>query len=236
MDTKETKKYTGIILAAIMVASVFAMAMPGIVSALPQGATVTAGTEERATVVSPGNDTTEGGNLTQVDLDVDSMTERWAGYYGNVTGNISLGDGTDDIYQWTWTPYDEGEVIASTAGSGISWDALENGAATDVDTQWGFSSGSDQAEDAFADFTTFTIGDQTMTDCPAEDTNGAGAFKTAIVKDNTTVTAKTDLLFVCPIDNDGATFNNEVHDFEMIVPTKDAIDQTEQYYFYVELV
>lgn len=227
-------KMKGLFLSALMVLSIFAMAAVPVSA----GPGTTTATEGSSTNPCPTNSTavnTEGGKITEVDLAADSYTERWAGFYGNVTGTISLGSGSADLYQWTWSPADEGEVIASTDGSGITWASLVNGAYSDVDTQWGFSTGSDKAEYAFTCSDTFTIGDKTMTGAPAATTLGTSAYKTGIVKDNTTVTAKADLLFVVNIDDDGTTFNGETHDFQMIVPTNSAVGASENYYFYVEL-
>ncbi len=218
------------ILSALMVLSMFAMAvMPA--SASPGATTATEGTATDPGPTASAAVTTEGGNITEVNLEADTYTERWAGFYGNVTGNISLGSESADLYQWEWTPASEGEVIASTDGSGITWASLENGSATEVDIAWSFtSSGSDNATAAFTDSDTFTIGDTTMTSAPAVATLGT-SYKTGIVKDNTTVIDTDDLLFVVNIINDGTTFNSGTHDFEMMVPT----GTTETYYFYVEL-
>ena len=226
-------KMKGLFLSALMVLSIFAMAAVP-VSAGPGTTSASEGDNTNPGPTASAAVSTEGGKITEVNLTADSYTERWAGFYGNVTGTISLGDGSADLYQWTWTPADEGEVIASTASSGITWASLVNGAAADVDTRWGFSTGSDQAADAFGDTLTFTIGDQTMTNAPSTATLGAGTWETAIVNDGATA-AKTDFLFVVNIDNDASAFNSEIHDFEMIVPTNDEIDATENYYFYVEL-
>lgn len=221
-----------VILSALMVLSMFAMAvMP--VSASPGTTTATKGSSTDAAPTASTGVATEGGNITEVDLDADSYTERWAGFYGDVTGNISLGNGSSDLYQWSWTPATEGEVIASTAGSGITWASLENGTAAEIDDKWSFSSVSDTAVLAFVSSDTFTIGDKTMTNAPAAATLGSSGYKTAIAKDNTTVIDKTDLLFVVSIINDGTTFNSETHDFEMMVPTPTTGAET--YYFYVEL-
>ncbi len=228
------------ILSALMVLSMFAMAvMPA--SASPG---TTTATEETATdnpdPSTSGAVITEGGNITNVDLEVDSYTERWAGFYGDVTGTINLTDGTYSLYNWTWTPASEGEVIASTADSGIAWADLQNGVAVDVDNSsmgWDFSSGSDTAVLTFTDSDTFIIGNTTMTTAPAAATCGTTGYKTGIVVDvvNTSIVDTDNFLFVVNIQNDGTTFNNGTHDFEMIVPTNDTVGETETYYFYVEL-
>ena len=44
------------------------------------------------------NVTTEGGNVTPLNLFGNVSTEKWAGYWGNVSGNIVLSPGTDMFY------------------------------------------------------------------------------------------------------------------------------------------
>ena len=225
------KKCTGIILTAIMVASVFAMGVT-MVSADPQGATVSFVSETQTPDgTSAGSDVTVGGNITEADLGVDAATDRWAGYYGNVTGTITLGDGSHNLYQWTCPAPTGGVVIASTADSGITWSALANGAAADIDTQWGFSSGMDQAADTFGTNDDYSIGGVSMNTCPAAHTTGS--WKTGVIKDASSAASKEDLLSAVNIRNDNATFNSEVHDYEMIVPTNETVSET--YYFYLEL-
>ena len=148
-----------------------------------------------------------------------------------MSGSINLTDGTYSLYSWTWTAATEGEVIASTSDS-ITWASLTNGTATAIDEAWGFT-GSDKADGMFTTTNTFTIGETTLTTAPAVTTTGL--YNTSIVNDNDGATGKTDHLFVVSIINDGTTFNDETHNFEMIVPTNAAIEQTETYYFYVEL-
>jgi hypothetical protein len=225
-----------LILSALMVISMFAMAvMP--VSASPGTTTITENASTNPGPTASSGVTTEGGNITNVDLVADSYTERWAGFYGNVTGTINLTDGTDSLYSWDWTPATEGEVIASTEDTNIDWANLANGTAADINSKWfSGSSASDNASNTmFGSTSTFTIGDRTMTNAPAVNTGGSSAYLTAIVKDIESVASKNDLLFVANIINDGTTFNSGTHDFEMMVPTNAAIGATETYYFYVEL-
>ena len=48
---------------------------------------------------------TEGGNVSGVNLDMNDTTWKWAGAFGNVSGNLVLGQATDTqyLYNWTWT-------------------------------------------------------------------------------------------------------------------------------------
>ena len=63
--------------------------MLSLVRAAPTGASVTVGTQERAPSPSPETVTTEGGNVTPVNLSAYQVTTKWAGFWGNVSGDIS---------------------------------------------------------------------------------------------------------------------------------------------------
>jgi hypothetical protein len=225
-------KTKGLFLSVLIALSILAIVVAP-VSAIPGSTSVSLGTATNPAPAASGEVVTEGNEITEVNLTVDSYTERWAGFYGNVSGSISLSDGSHDLYQWTWTATNEGKVIASTAGSGIDWANLANDDATTADTAWGFGSVSDQVEDTFTENAAeFTIGGQTITGAKAVTTGGSSGYKTAITNDGATL-AKGDFQFVVSIINDGTTFNTETHDFEMMVPTDETAGET--YFFYVEL-
>ncbi len=60
------------------------------------------------------------GNVTNINLVGITVTQTWQGYYGNVSGKITLDDSSGNtMYEWNLTS-PEGEVYATTASS-ISW-------------------------------------------------------------------------------------------------------------------
>ncbi len=60
------------------------------------------------------------GNVTALVIDNKRVTEAWQGYYGNVTGTITLDDaGNFTLYDWS-LPNPSGEIYASN-GSVVSW-------------------------------------------------------------------------------------------------------------------
>ena len=85
----------------------------------PTNASVAAGPQDRYAQPSSaaGSVTTEGGNVTEVNLTgTNTSTERWAGFYGNLTGsNLILGDSSDhEFYIWNvGTPNSLWKVYAS---------------------------------------------------------------------------------------------------------------------------
>lgn len=65
------------------------------------------------------------GNVTELSISGYSITQSWQGYYGNVTGTIMLADSGDNVmYNWSLAS-PEGEVYASTNGSGILWNYVQ---------------------------------------------------------------------------------------------------------------
>lgn len=62
----------------------------------------------------------EAGNVTAMDITHTRVTEAWQGYYGNVTGTITLDDANNvTFYDWA-LPDPTGEIYASN-GSSVTW-------------------------------------------------------------------------------------------------------------------
>ena len=65
------------------------------------------------------------GNVTELNIYGYSVTRAWQGYFGNVTGVITLSDSASNVmYNWSVTS-PRGQVYASTNGSGITWTQLQ---------------------------------------------------------------------------------------------------------------
>ena len=86
----------------------------------PFGATVSSGTPSRSTPDAPQSAAAWAGNVTQLNINGYSATQTWQGYFGNVTGTITLRDsGNFTLYNWTLAS-PRGEIFAST-NSSITW-------------------------------------------------------------------------------------------------------------------
>ena len=89
--------------------------------AAPNGASVTPGASERLSSGQASNHSALAGNITELTIFAGgSDSQTWQGYYGNVSGGLTLGDASDNVlYNWSVvTP--SGEVYASTNES-IDW-------------------------------------------------------------------------------------------------------------------
>lgn len=92
----------------------------------PFGASVTPTTpSDRATQDGAGTDPNAiAGNVTFLDVTGFSITQSWQGYWGNVTGVITLEDNSGNVmYNWSESS-PEGEIFAST-NSSLEWNYIQ---------------------------------------------------------------------------------------------------------------
>src|SRR3989344_4065751 len=62
----------------------------------------------------------EAGNITQLNITATVQTQTWQGYYGSVTGTITLDDAdSNTLYDWVLVE-PQGEIYASN-GSTVTW-------------------------------------------------------------------------------------------------------------------
>lgn len=97
-----------------------------VVALEPFGATVSPTTpSDRGTVDDPDQDDNAiAGNITEMDVSGFSITQSWQGYFGNVTGVITLEDsGGNVMYNWSESS-PEGEIFASTNDT-LEWNYIQ---------------------------------------------------------------------------------------------------------------
>jgi hypothetical protein len=194
------------------------------------GATPTVVSESRWAGAAAGSDTTEGGNITVVNVTGMQLTDQWAAYYGNVSGNIVLGDDTNAVYTWTWTPGTGGEVCLSE-GSAFDFSApiLTTGPA--IDTAYSLL-GADNAANTVTgstctlDFATASVVNTAQIDHTSD------TYYTCAVNDGAGP-AKANYAFCGHLDT-ATAYNGDAANYEVMVPTSPGAG-TETYYFYLEL-
>lgn len=91
------------------------------VLAAPTGGGVDVGASVRYTEGIAGNNTIIAGNITAVNVSGNTITTRWAGFYGEVSGGILLGDSTDNVFfQWSVTD-PTGSWVYAANGTVSDW-------------------------------------------------------------------------------------------------------------------
>jgi hypothetical protein len=107
----------------IIVVVVFTVFLLNIVYGQPFGGSVTLGKSERGLPISPGQVAAQAGNITSINIEGVSITRSWQGYFGNVTGVITLDDANNNtLYNWT-AASPSGEVYASN--SSVTWSSIQ---------------------------------------------------------------------------------------------------------------
>ncbi len=197
----------------------------------------------------------EAGNVTELLISHRQGTESWQGYYGNITGTITLDDANNNsMFDWT-IPTPTGEIYASN-GSSVTWanimcvnfttdkDAfnetiLERGFginSTDLD---GFS---ETFNNTYTNATGFEVGSvQINTDdsCPSLFTYVDGTYQTDTFEE-VLLTDNVSVIFTALLENDADGFKqgDNTSDFQMLVAENGHVgfeDTTTTYYFFVEL-
>ncbi len=204
------------IIIALMVA---AFSIFGIVYAATQGATVNELSTGSLTETTAGSDEAYGGNVTLMNLTATASTDRWQGYYGNVTGTLSLGIGTDIFYDFSSAA---ATAVYASQNQTFNFANIEASTGAEIDTEWGYT-GSDIAANIYAGARNVAgVVTQTVT-------LASGNFVSAIF-DDSGVSDKSYFAFGVNVTT-AACFDGNQCDYELMVPA----DGLETYYFFVEI-
>ncbi|MEM4166114.1 MAG: hypothetical protein QW255_02010 [Candidatus Bilamarchaeaceae archaeon] len=187
---------------------------------------------------SAGSITTEGGNISQVNVSAGTLTDRWAGFFGPVDGYIYLTDAGNATtsYLFRWTASAPSGWICVSTNNNFPFASAEGTTAAAINSAWNFGSATDNATNTFTLSTcdiTFYNPSNSISDTATADHAGSSTFETcAIVR--TGGTGETDFAFCSAINQAGTNYAGVAADYELIVPTTLG-SETETYYFYAEL-
>ncbi|MGV8152545.1 MAG: hypothetical protein ACP5OG_05680 [Candidatus Nanoarchaeia archaeon] len=111
-----------ICLALIVVLGIFSV--QGVLADVT-GANYTNISEGRAAADNASARTAFAGNVSEISITSNGVTSSWQGFYGNVSGVIQLADSNSKVmYNWSSASPD-GEIFASTNGTGIQWSNVQ---------------------------------------------------------------------------------------------------------------
>lgn len=230
-----------------LLVAILAVSSFGFVLAAPNGAgTVTQEASSSGPAAgTPANHSAIAGNVTELTISGNSITQSWQGYYGNVSGAIRLADASGNpMYNWSLaTP--SGEVFASTASS-ITWASIDcfnwtaDGPA--LETSFNIDDSADGINETFSDASlhaAFVVGstnfiaNQCMSTYVYGSTGAgvAGEFEEVLLHDGT------NTVFTSLLEDDLSGFDSAAHDFEMLVLEDGHLGDTSTtpYFFYIEL-
>ncbi|MFA5108580.1 MAG: hypothetical protein WC492_03565 [Candidatus Micrarchaeia archaeon] len=232
---------------AFLVFAMFSLCV-GFIYSLPVGGTsVTAGTPVTLGTISAGTASAWGGNITQVNLTINSTTLHWQGFYGSTTASLRLAAGNDSnlstLKVWNVSTL-VGQIYVSRS-SNVDFTKLNSTSAalTDVDNAFSFLNGAnDAAASTGSDSSNpaFTVGQYQMyaNRYPLITTldNSSGHSWKQVITRHASTSSATDFVFVGILNNSGIAFNGDSANFQVIVPENSAGDDSATtYYFYGEV-
>ena len=230
---------------AITVMIIMTMMIVGTALADPAGTgTLNPTSSSRATAPSAGQLDVQAGNVTNIDIDAWSITSKWAGFYGDITGTIVLEDGSSNtFYNWS-DASPTGEVFATRNPSTPTWASIACGDSSTITAEvsaLSVDSGADNITNTFCEtcgnHSAFSVG---TTDFSADQcTYRTNAFNNAGAQttdwDQVLLTDTNYALYTTIIDQDTLGFDNINHDFQLLVAENVSDSTLTSYYFYVEI-
>jgi hypothetical protein len=192
----------------------------------------------------------QAGNVTELNINTTSVTKSWQGYYGNITGIITLDDARNfSMYQWSLTT-PQGEVYASPAEV-TSWSNVKcfnySAKAPELnltELEANLSIGPKDADGVNETFRYDFTGSFYVGTTHIDSTNGCKATFTyrndqpqATSFPEVLLTDTTNVIYTTIIENNIPGFDNRGHDFQILVGENghNGDVKTTQYYFYVEI-
>lgn len=223
LDKRLGKALIAIAMALIMVAGAFAQ---------PVGAGVQSGTPVTKPFISSGTIGAQGGNATTLNATTETQTVTWQGFYGEVAGNMSLGNTANDIL-YSWTNTTNGTIYLSRKQS-INFANITAVNTCTVDEAI-TGNGSDRVNNTFrpSNNSEFIVGGTIIapgTAC-AMNTFVNNASQSSLFEEIILTDDGATPIYTTQIEENAAGFDGQPHDWQALVPSNKT---TLKYYVYVE--
>ena len=234
MYMRKKNLYLGTIAVLFLIAC--AWSIPLVAASQVQGANATFVSSTTGT--SPATTTAPaiGGNITAVNISGSSITDRWAGFYGNISGVVRLADAAGNkFYQWSINVI-TGAVVYATNGTVSNWSTLVPASYVNMPAYL-VQSAADNYSNTFVANETFSTNLRSINNVFYTYTlNGSvqnSSFKTYSLAASVNASAQDNstLVFAGKAVQQSNTFDNNAADFQIIAPARSLTT----YYFYLEL-
>jgi hypothetical protein len=185
----------------------------------------------------------QGGNVTEMNIQALTITQSWQGYYGNISGVVTLQDASNStFYNWSMASF-QARVFATRASS-VSWDTVNctnSTNRTNEETYLGQAvTDSDSVTNTFntTSHPAFTVGTRNILANTCYSTNG--------FVNNNTQSSNYDMLLLSPsngqiiymtsVNRSTVGFDGRQHDFQLLVGENEKTGNigATTYYFWTE--
>lgn len=234
-----------IIFVLLVILTILNLTNKTLVSAVPQGATITYANTQNASVSQADSHIAAGGSFTTLVLNVTTQTSKWKAYVGNVTGKLALANTNGfAIYDWTLTTV-QGEVYVSRNDS-VDFSSLACANEGNISAEENFLNINSTADDSISNtfnqniHKSFVIGGTgtienstcyaiaTYVNNTAQPADEDATFQEVLLSDGK------NIVFTTILEDSQQGFDLGNYDFQLIVPD-DPGDTSITYYFYAEL-
>jgi hypothetical protein len=214
-------------------------------SGIPAGSTFTYNQTINYTPTPAASIITAGGSFTTLNLNITAQTPRWKAYVGNVTGIMTLDDGSGkSIYDWT-PGVIQGEVYA-TRNTTPQWANVGCGLQVAIDEEQTAlninATAADSVNNTFVNMShkgfytgVVPIANSTCRSIATYVNDTRQAETEAAVFQELILSDPWSMIYVTLIENNQVGFNNMVYDFQLIVPNDEYAGTPTTYYFYAEI-
>jgi hypothetical protein len=186
---------------------------------------------------------TEPGNLTffQVDAYGGSINTHWAGFYGNVSGNLTLEDANGNVfYDWTGLGIAIGEIYASNV-SIVLWDSINCTNSSQIDAINSFlnvtGADTDSVGYTYSEniHPSFSVGGRAFlaNTCNTTNTYSNGAKDASLFSQILLADSQDCPVFTTLINASSASFEGSPVDFQLLAGVKKS--SLTDLYFFIEL-
>ena len=183
-----------------------------------------------------------GGNVTEININTISVTKSWQGYYGNVSGIVTLQDGNNNtFYNWSQA-HPKGQIYATRVTS-VAWSSIACASALNASAEDTYlslnQSDADSVDNTFNKGThpTFKVGTVTLgtNACPystygyVNNNSQSASYSMVLLHTGANIVYTT-------ITNSSTTgFDGKQHDFQLLVGENEKTTSgVTTYYFWTE--
>jgi hypothetical protein len=185
----------------------------------------------------------QGGNVTEMNIQALTVTQSWQGYYGNISGSITLQDATNStFYNWTMANFN-GRVFA-TRSSSVAWTTVNCTNATNrtnEETYLGQTAGDGDSVTNTFNLTThmsFTVSTRTILANTCFSTRGFVNNNSQSANYTMVLLSPTngEVIYTAIMNKSVVGFDGKQHDFQLLVGENEKTGNigATTYYFWTE--
>jgi hypothetical protein len=255
MKKNQTKQMKANWIVVIISSLIFLILLEQVFAATPEGPTVTVrGNSSRQSsngtkvnITGGAGQTTSGGYIFGVDLDVFQTNSKWKAYLGNVTGTLTLDDATGaTIYKWPITSTLSGNVYATRASGAITWSNVDCATLAQIEAEnrainhTGNPNDNITATFNSTNHSPFTIGGNSRSNCRSTSTFKSDVAQTQTSADDFQEIVTWDgsnIIYATNLETNAVSYGGGPADFQILIPENGLAtwQSSIAYYFYVEL-